>query len=105
MASAARMSVVIAIRKALTAAIVGSTRRLRLFQIRTGRVWARTPARNSEISNSSKEARNAKRAADSTPGSAIGMTIRRKTRTRLAPRPSAARRRNHAVPQGAGDSQ
>jgi hypothetical protein len=57
MALAARMSVVIAIRNALTAAIVGSTCRLRLFQMRTGSVWARTPARNSEISNSSKEAR------------------------------------------------
>jgi (1->4)-alpha-D-glucan 1-alpha-D-glucosylmutase len=59
MPSAASISVVTPIRKALTAAIVGSTCKLRLFQIRTGRVWARTPARNSEISDSSKEARNA----------------------------------------------
>ena len=90
----ARMSVVTAIRNALTAAIVGSTCRLRLFQIRTGSVWARTPARNSEISNSSNEARNPKRAADNTPGNTIGSTTRQKTRARLAPRPSAARSRS-----------
>jgi hypothetical protein len=45
--------VVTPIRSPLTAAMVGSTCRLRLFQIRTGSVWACTPARNIEISNPS----------------------------------------------------
>jgi hypothetical protein len=72
-----RMRVVTPIRSPLTAAIVGSTCRLRLFQIRTGNVWACTPARNIEISNPSNEARNAKRAADNTPVS----TTRQNTRT------------------------
>jgi hypothetical protein len=62
-----RMRVITRIRNPLTAAIVGSTCRLRLFQIRTGSVWACTPARNFDISNPSDEARNAQRAADNTP--------------------------------------
>ncbi len=61
--------------------------------MRTGKVCARTPARNSEISNSSNEARNANSAADMTPGSAIGSTTRQNMRTRLLPNPSAARSR------------
>lgn len=41
------------IRKALTAAITGSTCRCRLFQMRTGGVLSeRTPARNSEMMSS-----------------------------------------------------
>jgi hypothetical protein len=38
-----------------------------------------TPAKNMESSNSSNEARNAKKAVDNTPGSAISSTTRQKT--------------------------
>ncbi len=79
-----RIRQVTAIRNTLTAAIVGWTCILRPFQILPGKVCVRTPARNSEISNSSNEARKANSAADNTPGSAIGSTTRKKTRTRAA---------------------
>jgi hypothetical protein len=76
-----RMRVVTSIRNALTAAIVGSTCRLRVFQIRTVASGHARPAGTIEISNSSNEPRNAKRAADNTPGSAIGSITRQNTRT------------------------
>ena len=65
---------VTAINRLDTAAMVGSTSNNRLFQIRTGRVSERKPARKIEITSSSKEVRKAKSAAETTPGRAIGST-------------------------------
>ena len=70
-------TVVTPMRNELTAAMVGSTSRTRLFQMRTVSVWTSTPDRKSGISSSSNEVRKAKSAADRTPGRMSGSVMRR----------------------------
>ena len=85
-------------RNELTAAMVGSTSRTRLFQMRTVSVWTSTPDRKSGIRSSSNEVRKAKSAADRTPGRMSGSVMRRSAVTRLAPRLSAACSRRMSKP-------
>src|SRR5262249_20570816 len=89
---------VTAMRNELTAAIVGSTSSSRLFQTRTVTVGTSTPARKSGINSSSNEVRNAKSAADMTPGAISGSVTRRSAVTRLAPRLRAASSRRRSKP-------
>ena len=86
------------IRNELTAAMVGSTSRTRLFQMRTVRVCTSTPDRNRGINSSSNDVRNANSADDRRPGRISGSVMRRNAVRRLAPRLSAACSRRTSKP-------